>query len=123
MADPAQEPEARQEVDEVTRRRAVKELHEKRDKERAEEIQALKAHYAQIKDSPALADIVVKAKSFADYHLKLAKDGVGARKVGVDGKGAAVLEDYYLTQEQRVAELDQAKGIEQIIGYIEQKIN
>lgn len=112
-----------QEVDEQTRRRAVKELHEKKAKERAEEIQALKAHYAQVKDSPAIADIIEKARSFAGYHLKLAKDGVGARKVGVDDKGNAVLEDYYLTQEQRVAELDQAKGIEQLIAYIEQKIN
>lgn len=112
-----------QEVDELTRRRAVKELHEKRSKERADEIAAVKAHYAQIKDSPALVDIVSKARSFAEYHLKLAKDGVGARKVGTDEKGQPVLEDYYLTQEQRVSELDQAKGLEQLIAYIEQKIN
>ena len=112
-----------QAVDETTRRRAVKELHEKRAKERAEEIQALKAQYVQIKDSPALADIVAKAKQFAGYHLKLAKDGVGARKVGTDDKNQPIMEDYYLTQEQRVAELDQAKGIEQLISYIEQKIN
>lgn len=109
-------------VDEQTRRRAVKELHEKKAKERAEEIQSLKAHYAQIKDSPALADIVTKARQFADYHLKLAKDGMGARKVGTDDRGQPILEDYYLTQEQRVAELDQAKGLEQLIAYVEQKI-
>lgn len=110
------------EVDEVTRRRAVKELHEKKEKERADEIAALRAAYLQVKDSPVLADIIAKAQSFANYHLKLAKDGVGSRKTGLDEKGQPIFEDHFLTQEQRVAELDQAKGIEQLIAYIENKI-
>lgn len=111
-----------EEVDSRTKRQAVKELHERRAKERAEEASAVKAHYTQIKDSPAIADLLVFTQRMAAYHLKIAKDGVGAKLVGKNEDGQNVYEDYYLTQEQRVAELDQAKGIETIQSYLEQKI-
>lgn len=118
MAEEAKKPE----VDSRTRAQAKKQLHEQREKERKEKLDQLKAEYAQIKDSLALEDILAKAKQFAGWHLKLAKDGVGSKVVGSNDSGQPVTEEYYLTQEQRISELDQAKGQEQLIAYIEAKL-
>lgn len=109
-------------IDATTKRKAAKELHERKSKERADEIAHRKHEYAVIKDSPALADIIEKGKQFANWHLKLAKDGVGAKNKGKDENGRDIIEDYYLTAEQRISELDQCKGIEQFVAYIEGNI-
>lgn len=111
-----------EQVDEATRRRAAAKLHKEKAEERKRQAEQRKAEYAEIKDSPALADIIAKGKEFAAYHLKLAKDGMGARVTGQNDNGTAIVEDYFLTSEQRIAELDQAKGIEQYVAYIEKQL-
>lgn len=113
-------PEAQ--LDTRTRAQIKKELHERKQKERAEKSEEMKNLYHKIKDEPALADILAKGKSFAAYHMKLAKDGVGFKVRGQDENGKDIVEDYVLTSEQRIAELDQCKGLEQLVGYIEQKL-
>lgn len=115
-------PTPAEQVDEATRRKAAAELHKQKTEERKRLMEQRKAEYAKIKDEPALADIIAKGKEFAAYHLKLAKDGMGARITGQDERGAPVVEDYFLTSDQRIAELDQAKGIEQYVAYIENQL-
>lgn len=123
MADQNVTPTPAEEVDSRTRAQAKKQLHEQKQEERKRAAEQLRAEYAQIKDSPALEDILNKARQFANWHLKLAKDGVGSRVTGNDDNGNPVVEEYYLTSEQRIAELDQCKGQEQLIAYIEGKLN
>ena len=109
-------------VDAATKRRAAAKLQKEKAEERKRLVEQRRANYAKIKDEPALADIIAKGKEFAAYHLKLAKDGMGARVTGQDDRGNPIVEDYFLTSDQRIAELDQAKGIEQYVGYIENQL-
>lgn len=111
-----------EELDQRTRAQVKRDLHKQKTEERKREADEIRHQYAQIKDSPALADILAKARTFAAYHLKLAKDGVGAKQEGVDESGRPKMVDYYLTSEQRIAELDKASGQEQLIAYIEDKL-
>jgi len=91
----------------------------KRNAEMAEEVDSLRHSYARIKDEPAFQDILKKAKSFAAYHNKMAKDGVGYRDTGrFDEKGNAIQEIVYYTGEKRLGELDKASGIEELEDYI-----
>lgn len=86
---------------------------------RASEVDSLRHSYARIKDEPAFLDILAKAKSFAAYHAKMAKDAVGYRDTGqFDDKGKAIQEIVYYKGEKRLAELDKAAGIEELEDYI-----
>jgi hypothetical protein len=112
-----------QEVDNRTRLQAKRELHAKKQAERLEKVETLKAAYVASKDDPALLDILEKAKAFKEWHNKLAIDGVGARKIGVDDSGADIIEDYYLTDSQIARELGGTSALQQLITYIENKLN
>lgn len=103
----------------MTRAQRAKKLHEVNTAQRKQAMDELKAIFRKEKDGPIVKHLLYKAREFASYHHKLAKDGVGAKVVGTDEGGQPVTETYYLTSEQRIAELDQAKGMEQLIGYIE----
>lgn len=120
---PTPAPVPAEELDPRTRAQVKKELHEKRNKERADAAAALKGSYQSLKTEPAMVDVLEKARAFAAYHLKLAKDGVGGKIVGYDDNNQPQVEDITLSSEQRISELDQCKGLEQLISYIEQKIN
>lgn len=111
-----------EQLDPRTRAQVARDLHKKKTEERKAAAETLKTDYAAVKDTAAIADLLVKTRSFAAYHLKLAKDGVGAKQNGVDDSGAPIIEDVILTSEQRISELDQAKGIEQLLSYLEQKL-
>lgn len=118
----APQPIAEADLDPRTRAQVRKELHQKKQEERKAAAEALHHEYQKLKDEPAIADIIRFAKQMAAYHTKMAKDGVGAKNMGVDDSGAPIIEDYRLSSEERLSELDQAKGIEQIVSYIEQKL-
>lgn len=105
------------EVDARTRAQAVKQLNKERSEQRASRERELSAWYAEIRGSEALKDILAKGHQFAEYHTKLAIDGLGTRNMG-EGK----YEEYVLSPEERVSELDQAKGMKQLIAYIERKV-
>lgn len=91
----------------------------KRNEEMVQDIDAMRHSYARIKDEPAFQDILAKAKSFAAYHLKMAKDGVGYRDTGeFDSKNKPIQEVVYYDQPKRLSELDKAAGIEELEGYI-----
>lgn len=96
-----------------------RENYEKGTRERQEAAQALKIEYKKVKDSPAIKHLLVKMRQFADWHTKVAKDGVGF----VDKKDESGLvidqEVTFLAPEKRLQELDRAAGIEEIITYLE----
>lgn len=103
-----------------TKAQVAKELHQKKNQERADKINELRISYKRIKEEPAFKDILVKAQQFADYHLKMAKDGVGYRETGgKDAEGNALQETVFFDSNKRVTELDKAAGIEEIVGYLE----
>lgn len=118
-----QQPVPEDQVDPRTRAQARKQLHEQRQEERKRASEEMKHQYAQIKDSPALADILAKARQFAAYHNKLAEDGVGARKVGVDENNQDIIEDYYLTDSQVNRELGGSSALKQLLTYIENQLS
>jgi len=91
----------------------------KRSADMAAEVAGLQHSYARIKDEPAFQDLLAKAKSFAAYHTKMAKDGVGYRDTGeFKENGQPVQEVVYYDQAKRLSELDKASGIEELEGYI-----
>jgi len=107
-----------------TRAQIKREEHKRKSAERAAETDSLQHSYARIKDEPAFKDILAKAKSFAAYHTKMAKDGVGYRDTGqFDAKGDAIQEIVYYDQPKRLSELDKASGIEELEGYILRMLN
>ncbi len=109
---------------EVQGRLQVKRAEQKRKaEERAAELDSLKHSYARIKDEPAFQDILEKAKSYAAYHTKMAKDGVGYRDTGrFDDNNKAIQEIVYYDQPKRLSELDKAAGIEELEDYIKRQI-
>lgn len=111
-----------QEVDNRTRLQAVKELNRKRAEERKNAEASLRAEYAKIKDSPAFQDILEKGRTFQAYHNKIARDAVGMKPAGKSDGGQEKYEEYTLTSEERLAHLDNAGGIEELIAYIERKV-
>lgn len=119
----AEETQKLENLDQRTRRQIVKEANEKRAKEAARVNETLKAAYAQIADSAALADLLSKGRSLIAYHAKMAEDGVGVRVVGRNEAGNDITEEYVLTPEQRVSELDQAKGLRQLVAYVERRLS
>jgi hypothetical protein len=103
--------------------RAAKAIHEKKSKERAGEAQTLKAQYLQESDSPVLQDILAKARSFADYHTKLARDGVGYRNTGARLEDGSVEQElFFFDPAKRVSELDKAAGILELVDYVERQL-
>lgn len=105
-----------------TRVQKAKELHEQKNRERADKIANTKAAYQSIKDHLAFLDLAEKAKSFVAYHQKIAQDGVGARPTGYKLEdGTQETETYYLMAEKRVNELERAAGIQELIDYFERQ--
>lgn len=102
----------------VKNQKTAAKAHAQKSKERKLEIQELKALYIQEQNNPVVQDILKKIRSFADYHMKMAKDGVGAKAVGSDAKGQPILETVYYTNEKRLGEVDRAAGQEEIESYI-----
>lgn len=111
-----------EEVDRRTRAQAVKELNARRAEERKRVEDGLKSAYAAIADDPAFKDILAKARQFAAYHTKVAKDRVGMRANGTNASGETKYEEYNLTEAERLANLDNAAGIEELLAYIERKL-
>ena len=98
----------------MTRAQKAKQLKEENDRERKAQIQLLKAEYLKMKDSPVLQDIIAKANQFANYHIKISRDAVGA-----DADGNII----YFTNEKRVSELDRSAGNLELVDYIDRMID
>lgn len=105
-----------------TKAQAARELHQKKNEERASIINELRVSYKKIREEPAFQDILAKAKQFAGYHLKMAKDGVGFRETGQkDEEGNPLQETVFFDKDKRTTELDKAAGIEELVAYLERQ--
>lgn len=114
---------ARKIQDQRTRVQKKAAIHKKNSQDRASELSGIKAAFQAEKDGIVVQDVLKKARSFAQYHLKIAQDGLGARKTGYKLQdGSDEVENIYLTNDQRAAHLDKASGLQELIDYIERQI-
>lgn len=110
-------------LDHKTRLEAKKAAQKQRQETAKREIEQRKADYASNAENPALLDILTKAKSFRDYHTKLAIDGVGARVTAVDPETQKqTVEEYKLSADETMRELGAASGLTQLVVYIENQL-
>lgn len=101
-------------TDRKTRIQKAQQIHLKNTKERSDIIANTKAAYLAEKDGLVLTDLLEKTKKMSEYHLKIAKDGIGYKP---DAK------DYYiLSSDERLRELDKSSGIDEIVDYINRQI-
>ena len=105
-----------------TRAQKAKAIHEKAQAERVATAQNTKAIYQSEKDGPLLADILAKANGFIKYHVKIAQDGVGARKTGhLLTNNQPEVENYFLSDSEIAGEMKKAAGIQELVDYIERQ--
>jgi len=106
-----------------TRAQKAKAEHEKKSKERASDQQTIKSAYLSGNGEIILEDIQKKAKAWVALNNKVAQDGVGNRPTGYKlTDGSPEIETIYLTPVQRASYLDQSKGIQTILDYIERQL-
>ena len=87
---------------------------------RGNEQKELTAEYHKLRNSIALADLMAKAKTFAQYHAQVATDGVAYEQtVSIAGNVQTVVR---LNHDDRVSHMDKAAGIQEIIDYLERKL-
>lgn len=123
MADAESKPIPEDQLDTRTRAQAKRDLHKQKQEERKRNQEALKSEYSSARDNPALLDILAKAKTFRDYHTKLAIDGVGAKIVGQDDDRHDIIEEYSLSDSEVHRELGGASALTQLIVYIENQLS
>lgn len=92
--------------------------HEEATKDREAQARELKLAYEQAASGVVLQDILKKMESFIKYFEKIAKDGMGGKVVGKDENRNDIIEEYRLTPEERLSNLDKASGIESLQAYI-----
>lgn len=98
--------------------------HTKKNEERASKIQNIRAAFAAEKDGLVVPHIIEMCEQFKKYHLKIAQDGVGARKTGYKLQdNTEEVENFFLSNHQRAGHLDKASGLQEIIDYIDRQIN
>lgn len=106
----------------ATRAQKAKAEHEKKSTERKNDQQTVKTAYLSGKGELILEDLQAKIKSWIQLNNKVAQDGVGARATGYKLEdGSPEVENVYLTPVQRASYLDQSKGMQAILDYIERQ--
>lgn len=107
----------------ATRAQKAKAAHEEGSTARKNDQAFLKAAYLQGNGEVILEDLQKKIKLWMGLNNKVAQDGVGARPTGYKLQdGSAEVENIYLTPEQRASYLDQSKGQQAILDYIERQL-
>lgn len=106
-----------------TRAQKAKALHEQKTKERASDQATLKAMYLANPDDPILVDVLAKCQEFISYHVRIAQDGVGARKTGFKlADGTAEIENYFFTNDEVASEMKKAAGIQELLDYLNRQL-
>lgn len=106
-----------------TRAQKAKTVHEKAQAERVKTAKNIKGIYQAEKDNPVLEDILNKANGFIKYHVKIAQDGVGARKTGhLLTNNQPEVENYFLSNSEIAGEMKKAAGIQELVDYIERQL-
>lgn len=109
--------------DNQTRAQRAKKAHEEASKRRADKESALKSAYRAGDGEAIISDLMEKIAGFIAVNNKVAQDGVGARPTGYKLEdGTPEVENIYLTPEQRASYLDQSKGQQAVLDYIERKL-
>lgn len=101
----------------------AKAAHETASKQRASDQAALKGAYRAGDGEVILEDLRKKILLWQSLNNKVAQDGVGSRPTGhklVDGSQEQ--EYVYLTPTQRASYLDQSKGQQAILDYIDRML-
>lgn len=107
----------------ATRAQKAKAAHEKATTERASAQQTIKAAYLSGNGEIILEDLQTKIKTWMSLNNKIAQDGVGNRPTGFKlTDGTPEIETIYLSPEQRASYLDQSKGQQAILDYIERQL-
>lgn len=107
----------------ATRAQKAKAVHEAKSTERKNDQQTVKAAYLSGKGDLILEDLRKKITGFIQLNNKVAQDGVGARPTGYKLQdGSPEIENVYLTPEQRASYLDQSKGQQAILDYIDRQL-
>lgn len=102
---------------------AARKLHEQRTKERADKAATIKAVFQSERDGLVIQHTLKVAKQFVSYHQKIAQDAQGARQTGYKLEdGTQEVENYFLGKDERVAHLDKASGIQELVDFIERQI-
>jgi hypothetical protein len=106
----------------LNRAQKAKALHDKKTKERLSDAKAVKAVYLAEREGPLLEDLLKKANGFIKYHVKIAQDGVGARKTGhLLSNGQPEVENYFLSNSEIAGEMKKAAGLQELVDYIERQ--
>lgn len=113
-----------QPVDTRTNRQKRIEAQREKQRQRTGEIKALNALYNQSKDDPVILDILKTARELGAYHRTIAEDGVANEATGrVDKDGIAEMQMLRLNDRQRMGHLDKAAGIQEMLNYIDRRVN
>lgn len=106
-----------------TRAQKAKATHEKNSKQRANDAATVKAAYTSGNGELILEDLRHKITGWMALNNKVAQDGVGNRPTGFKlTDGSPEIETIYLTPEQRASYLDQSKGMQAILDYIDRQL-
>lgn len=107
----------------TTRAQKAKAQHDKKSVERKNDQQTVKTGYLSGKGEIIIEDLQKKIKSWIQLNNKVAQDGVGARATGYKLEdGTQEVENIYLTPVQRASYLDQSKGMQAILDYIDRQM-
>lgn len=107
----------------MTRAQKAKAAHEEGATQRKNDQQTVKSAYLSGNGEIILEDLQAKLKAWIALNNKVAQDGVGARQTGFKLEdGSMEVENVYLTPEQRASYLDQSKGMQAILDYIERQL-
>lgn len=93
----------------------------KKREERNKDIAHIKNLWEAASEGELVADLNDKIDGFILMHTKMARDGVAVRAAGKDSNGETAYENVFLTSEQRVAHLDQAKGLQELAEYVKRQ--
>jgi len=107
----------------ATRAQKKAAVHSEKSESRKNDIQFIKAAYLSGKGEFIIEDLQVKIKAWMSMNNKIAQDGVGNRPTGYKLQdGSPEVETIYLTPEQRASYLDQSKGMQAILDYIDRQV-
>lgn len=93
-------------------------IHDRAAKEREFAVKQIRAMFQSPTHAELLQHILQKAKGLADYHTRIAQDGIGVTKESDDR-----VVTYTLKPSERVSYLDKASGIMEIVDYINRQIH
>lgn len=111
--------EVRQKTEAMTRAQRARAEHEAKTSERLNDLREVRNSFREIKDTPAMKNLIHYINTMVKMNEKIARDGVGARRTGYKlENGQEEVENIFLSKDERVAKLDRAAGQQDILDYL-----